>query len=113
MQEGLNQTRKFYVLEKALRTLTNMVPEPKNEDTGKALSPSELRYHLLHDSNVFQPQECLGGHPAIEFVLSNDNVCKFSKTKSPTRTNNSYLHEIFLPDDDDPKTMGKFTLQTF
>jgi len=32
MQEGLNEQRKFYFLEKALRNLTNMVPPPTQED---------------------------------------------------------------------------------
>lgn len=31
LQKGLNEVRKFYTLEKALRTLVNMVPEPTEE----------------------------------------------------------------------------------
>jgi len=78
IQRGLNDVRKFYTLEKALRTLVNMVPEPKGIE--------DMHYHLLHDCNLYQPQEVLGGHPIIEFVLKRSDDVKKSITKSPDRT---------------------------
>ena len=81
VQNGLNEYRKFYILEKALRTLVNMVPEPK-DIKGK----DEIHYHLLHKCNVYQPQEILGGHPIIEFVLKHTDVVNNSAWKSPSRT---------------------------
>ena len=49
MQNGLNDVRKFYTLEKALRTMVNMVPEPETQSIG------DMHYHLLHNCNIYQP----------------------------------------------------------
>ena len=78
-----------------------MVPIPRHEETKKELTPKELLYRLFHASNVYQPQEVLGGHPAIEFVLGRKELCDSSITKSPGRTQPSYMHLTYDPEDDD------------
>ena len=77
-----------------------MVPVPVDDD-GVDLNTKALQYRLLHASNVFQPQEALGGHPIIEFVLSHNELCELAKHKSPSRTQLSYLTETFDPDAED------------
>ena len=92
LQQGLNESRKFYLLEKALRTLVNMVPEPVLEEK------TTLSYHLLHECNMYQPQEVLGGHPIIEFIFKFSDAVTKSEDKSPGRTQKTYLTTLYDPD---------------
>ena len=57
MRNTINEHRKYYTLEKTMRTLFNMVPVPKPtpEEIENQTEMKWLQYKLLHDSNVFQP----------------------------------------------------------
>ena len=78
LRENMEFEHKYHMLERAMRTLMNMVPDPRNDDKW-----SELSTTLFGASNYYQPLECLGGHCAIEFMLGNNTVVENSHWRSP------------------------------
>ena len=65
-----------------------MVPDPNEQDVAK------ISTSLFGASNYFQPQEVLGGHCAIEFILGNQAVCDNSDWRSPLRTKDAYIDKV-------------------
>ena len=95
LQNKLSFEKKYHILEKALRILINMVPDPRSDEDFAALSTT-----FFGSSNYYQPQEALGGHCVIEFVLGNNTVVENSDWRSPQRNKNSFFDKLFVKDAD-------------
>ena len=72
-----------------MRTLLNMVPDPRNDDDFGAMSTT-----LFGASNYFQPLEALGGHCAIEFMLGNNTVVENSDWRSMERNKDTFYEKM-------------------
>ena len=88
LQFGLTFEEKYLILERAQRTLVNTVPYNRTREA-KSISTD-----LFGASNYYMPQELLGGHCAIEFMLGNNAVVENSHWRSPIRTKDSYLKKL-------------------
>ena len=101
MIENLSYEERYVVLEKAHKTLTNMVPHNRER------AYKDLSGDMFGSTNYFMPQECFGGHCALEFMLGNNAVVENAAWRSPMRTKDSNILKLMKGADNNIKLVNE------